>query len=236
MQARFGARPRRLVARTRWRLNWGPTRGRPRHLVACLAPGHRSEPICTRSIRPCERFGPRRGGGGMAAAAVATCRAWLSRLPELPAIQHLLRVIQRSPGCGGARVAGVHRRGSQGDAPEFLALPQARPPRRSGGGRRDARGVPCGVGAVLAPADAESLRGMRSLVATILNHLERFKRVNVRDAWQERSALERELQAVPEICASAGNGVLLPRARRARPGGCARRSCGGSFGAESLSP
>jgi hypothetical protein len=35
---------------------------------------------------------------------------------------------------------------------------------------------------------------MRSLVATIVSHLERFKRVNVRDAWQERSALERELR------------------------------------------
>ena len=42
--------------------------------------------------------------------------------------------------------------------------------------------------------DEESLRGMQCIAATIAKHLERFARTSVRDAWHERSLLERELR------------------------------------------
>jgi hypothetical protein len=42
--------------------------------------------------------------------------------------------------------------------------------------------------------DRESLRGMQRIAVTIVGHLERFARASVRDAWQERARLERDLR------------------------------------------
>jgi hypothetical protein len=119
---------------------------------------------------------------------------WLSRLPDLPAMQHLLS--------GDSALDWMWRRpalrelaagGSLAEPPDFLKRYRKR--RRGSAESGEIRAAFLSEWKRLWPrADAESLRGMRSLVATIVSHLERFKRVNVRDAWQERSALERELR------------------------------------------
>jgi hypothetical protein len=120
----------------------------------------------------------------------------LSRLPDLPAIQHLLS--------GDSALAWMWRHpalqelvagGSQADVPEFLKRYRKRARRGGAAGAGEVRAAFLAEWERLWPrADPESLRGMRSLVATILNHLERFKRANMRDAWQERAGLEHELR------------------------------------------
>jgi hypothetical protein len=85
--------------------------------------------------------------------------------------------------------------GSQADVPEFLKRYRKRARRGGAAGAGEVRAAFLAEWERLWPrADPESLRGMRSLVATILNHLERFKRANMRDAWQERAGLEHELR------------------------------------------
>jgi hypothetical protein len=120
----------------------------------------------------------------------------LSRLPDLPAIQHLLS--------GDPALAWMWRRpalqelaagGSQADAPEFLKRYRKRARR---GGRTESgetRAAFLAEWERLWPrADPESLRALHRLVSTILTHFERFRRASARDAWRERSGLERGLR------------------------------------------
>jgi hypothetical protein len=151
---------------------------------------------------------------------------WLSRLPDLPAMQHLLS--------GEPALAWMRRRpalqelaagGSHAEAPEFLKRYRKRARRGGAGEAGEARAAFLAEWEGLWPrSDQESLRGMRRLVSTILNHLERFRRVSARDAWQERSGLERELRRLfresalrPEtaFCYLAVVGLDLERLRAA---------------------
>lgn len=120
----------------------------------------------------------------------------LSLLPDLPAIQRLLSGdsalawMWRSPALQDL-AAGA----SQADAPEFLKRYRERAHRGGAVQADETRAAFLVDWERLWPtADPESRRGMRRIVETILNHLERFKRASVRDAWQERSGLERELR------------------------------------------
>lgn len=97
---------------------------------------------------------------------------WLRRLFDLPAIQYL----------------------APGEAPDFL-----RRHRKNAGVARpgDVRAAFVEEWTRRWPArDPESSRGMRLVLAAVSSHLERFARTDVRGAWRERAALERELRGL----------------------------------------
>jgi len=97
---------------------------------------------------------------------------WLLRLFDLPAIQYM----------------------SAGEAPEFV-----RSRRKETGAARpgDVRAAFVEEWARRWPArDAESSRGMGRILAAVSSHVERFARTEVRGAWRERAALERELRGL----------------------------------------
>jgi len=97
---------------------------------------------------------------------------WLLRLFDLPAIQHM----------------GVN------EVPEFV-----RRRRKAAGFARpgDVRAAFLEEWTRRWPArDPESSRGMQRLVAAVVSHIGRFARADVRGAWRERAALERELRGL----------------------------------------
>jgi hypothetical protein len=95
---------------------------------------------------------------------------WLLRLFELPAIQHA----------------------AAGDVPDFV-----RRRRKEAGAARpgDVRAAFVDEWTRRWPgSDPEASSGMRSILAAVASHLERFARTEVRSAWRERATLERDLR------------------------------------------